>query len=278
MNSIFTYLGENHLALGIVAFCVWSSMYLFISTIVHRLEITKPLPKVSKVTISEALVSALQGFVCGGIGVLAVLHCRHDVIKIKYEPVVHYCTFGTGYFMYDLIAMFYANWLDLRDKGKAKSFIHTFKTYLRNNALMIAHHIILTSILFPALITYSTMGHFFAGCFFCMELSSPFVNFRVVLSKLGLKPTKLYLYNGILMMVIFAIFRVIVFPYMYIHYSLQQSFVLNISPFEAFQRIPKICHFFCSIIISPQLYWLSLMINGVFSVLLNRPKALDKYD
>ncbi|MCL4145213.1 UNVERIFIED_CONTAM: hypothetical protein GTU68_006261 [Idotea baltica] len=278
MDELLHFLGENHLALGIVSFISWSIIYFVMSTCVHNFSKTKPLSKLAKVHISEALVSAVQGFVCGGIGVLAVIDCRHDVLKAQNEAIIHYCTIGTGYFMYDLVAMYYANNLDLVDRKKSGTFLENFKSYLYNNALMIAHHIILTGLLFPALITYSTMGHFFAGCFFCMELSSPFVNFRVILSKMGMKATKLYLYNGIVMMIVFAIFRVLVFAYMYVHYSLQQSSFQNCSVYDAFLKIPLVCHFYCTLILSPQLYWLSMMINGVFSVLAKIPKALDKYD
>lgn len=276
--NILHFLGENHIALGIVSFLFWSLLYFIVYELVNHWSLTKSFTKVSRVHISESFVSAVQGFVCGGIGVLGVLKCQHDVMNAFYDPILHYCTFGTGYFLYDLIAMYYANWLDLLERGKLGSFEYNMKSYLYNNALMIAHHIILTAVLFPALIAYSSMGHFFAGCFFCMELSSPFVNFRIILSKLGLKRTKLYLYNGVSMMIIFAIFRVFIFIYMYAWYLYQQSIFLNISVFETFMKIPLICHLYSGLILTPQLYWLSLMVNGVFSVLTNKPKALDKYD
>lgn len=278
MNHILHFLGENHIVLGVVSFIGWCLIYFVVSKWVQNFYLTKTLSKLSKLHISEACVSAVQGFVCGGIGLLAVIQCRHDVLHAQNEPVIHYCTIGTGYFMYDLVAMYYANLLDLKEKGKFGTFVQNFKSNLYNNGLMSAHHIILTSVLFPALITYSSMGHFFAGCFFCMELSSPFVNFRIILSKMGLKSTKLYLYNGIFMMIIFALVRVLVFPYMYLQYTFQQSNIQNITLYETFRKIPIACHLYNLVIISPQIYWLSLMINGVFSVLAKRPKALDKYD
>ena len=95
------------------------------------------------------MVSSVQGWVCGGIGVVTVLQCKHEVLKALYPPVVHYCTFGTGYFIYDLFAMYHASILTLKDKNALGSFRSNFVFYLKNNGVMIAHHIVLTAILFP---------------------------------------------------------------------------------------------------------------------------------
>ena len=277
MLKILNNLADNHYLLGIVSLGAWSSLYIILSFLVHKVEFLKRYPLLSRIYVVESFVSIIQGFVCGGIGLLAVLNCKEDVMKLKYKLIDHYCVIGTGYFMYDLVAMYRSNTMQLKEKSESLSTLNCFTNYLRNCGLMIAHHIILTGFLFPALIKYSSMGHFFAGCFFCMELSSPFVNFRIILSKLGLKKTKLYLYNGITMMIVFAIFRVVVFLYMYFMYILQMTSG-GMTVLNSFLSIPLFCHLCCLLILSPQVYWLSMMINGVYVVLTNRPKALDKYD
>lgn len=278
MNTAIDYFAEHHIALGLVSLSCWTLTYLIISFFLHYSLYMKKYSKLSKVYISEASVSIIQGFLCGGVGLVGIWNCRHDVMGSTYMPLIHYRAIGTGYFVYDLVAMYYSNLLLLEEKNQLGTTLENFKKYLRNCGLMVAHHIILTAILSPALLIYSPMGHFFAGCFYCMEISSPFVNFRIILSKLGLKSSKLYLYNGILMMVVFAIFRVLVFLYMYVLFMLQMIASKGITMLEAFKMIPFVCHFSCLVIMSPQIYWLSLMINGVYIVLTKRPKALDKYD
>lgn len=43
----------------------------------------------------------------------------------------------------------------------------------------------------PQILIYRDgVGDFFVGCFYCVELSGPFTNMRVVLSRLGLKNTR----------------------------------------------------------------------------------------
>lgn len=52
-----------------------------------------------------------------------------------------------------------------------------------------------------------------------MEFSTPFVNFRGILSILQLKDSKAYVVNGLLMLVTFFIFRLAMWPYLYYWYS-----------------------------------------------------------
>lgn len=51
-----------------------------------------------------------------------------------------------------------------------------------------------------------------------MELSTPFVSIRGVLSRIGMKASKLYVVNGMLMLVTFFFCRIVMFPYVcYLH-------------------------------------------------------------
>lgn len=52
-----------------------------------------------------------------------------------------------------------------------------------------------------------------------MEASTPFVSLRGVLSKMGLKDTRLYIINGLIMLVVFFLCRVIMFPYVIYLYA-----------------------------------------------------------
>lgn len=54
---------------------------------------------------------------------------------------------------------------------------------------------------------------------FIMEFSTPFVSIRGILSTMQLKDSKVYVANGIAMLVSFFIFRVMMWPYLYYWYS-----------------------------------------------------------
>lgn len=61
-----------------------------------------------------------------------------------------------------------------------------------------------------------------------MELSTPFVSFRSILSIMGLKDTNWYIINGLTMLVLFFICRVAIGPYVLILYAN----VVNMSLFQ----------------------------------------------
>lgn len=52
-----------------------------------------------------------------------------------------------------------------------------------------------------------------------MEASTPFVSLRGVLSKMGLKNSKWYIANGLVMLVVFFLCRVAMFPYVIYLYA-----------------------------------------------------------
>ena len=134
----------NRLALGIVALCFWTALYLASNLVVNRL--TKDLSLLSRVIISESAVSSIQGLICGGIGIVTVLQCKHEVLKALYPPVIHYCTIAAGYFVYDLAVIYRASIVKLTEKNALGSFRSNFVFYLKNNSVMIAHHVLLTAL------------------------------------------------------------------------------------------------------------------------------------
>lgn len=54
---------------------------------------------------------------------------------------------------------------------------------------------------------------------YLMELSTPFVSVRSILSILGLKDSLAYVINGIFMLVTFFLCRILMWPMLYIWYS-----------------------------------------------------------
>lgn len=63
-----------------------------------------------------------------------------------------------------------------------------------------------------------------------MELSTPFVSVRSILSTIGLKDSTAYVVNGLLMLGTFFVCRVLMWPYVYYWYSgLVQMTVFQVS-------------------------------------------------
>lgn len=73
-----------------------------------------------------------------------------------------------------------------------------------------------------------------------------------------MKDTKLYAVNGITMILVFFICRILVFPYVFLCYARYA----NINFFTVFTVIPRKCIVGCAVLFSLQLYWFCLMAAG----------------
>ncbi|CAL4065544.1 unnamed protein product [Meganyctiphanes norvegica] len=265
---------EGQYAIGAYALAGWMALYLLISLALRCWNRTKDLSDLHRAHVTEGFVSGVQGIACGLVGLVIVYTCWHDVMGAKMNLAFTYSSIGTAYFYYDLWAMYYSNSLKL----VGASFIKRFISYLCSQPLMIAHHMVIIVLLFPAMVYHSPMGHFFVGCFFCTELSTPFVNARIIMSRIGLKSSKIYIANGFLMLILFSMCRVALFPIMYAVYLSQQT--KTPSHIQALIDIPIKCHLSCAVVLAPQLYWLNLMVRGAVTILKkDAPTALmEKYD
>lgn len=75
------------------------------------------------------------------------------------------------------------------------------------------------------------------GYVYLMELSTPFVSFRGILSILDLKHTTTYIVNGLLMLVLFFICRVLIGPYvLYIYSDIVNLTYLQVNRHKLFQN------------------------------------------
>ena len=251
---------KTQLAIGAYAFVAWVALYLLISTILRMWSRTNHLSKLHRAQVTESFVSGVQGVACAVVGIATVSACKHDVMGAKYPLALYYSSIGTAYFIYDLWAMYMSHY-----PKKRVGHIAFAVSYMEKNVLMVLHHIAIIFLLFPSLVYYSSMGDFFCGCFYCTELSTPFVNARVILSRLGLKNSKIYVVNGMVMLTVFAMCRVALFPLMYAAYLSQQT--VAPSHIQALLTVPIRCHLSCLLVLAPQIYWLSLMIRGAVAVL-----------
>lgn len=264
---------KTQLAVGAYALVAWFALYLLIASALRMWARTSHLPIAHRAHIAESFVSGVQGVACAIVGVLTVRACWHDVMKDQYPLAVYYSSIGTAYFIYDLWAMYKSH---VARTDTSFEFVPRLLSYLKKDVLMIVHHLTIVTLLFPAIVYHSPMGHFFVGCFFCTELSTPFVNARVILSRLGLKNSKIYVVNGLLMMTVFAMCRVAMFPVMYAVYLTQQT--VAPSHIHALASIPIMCHLSCLLVLAPQIYWLGLMVKGALAVMGVTSSDLDKDD
>lgn len=91
-----------------------------------------------------------------------------------------------------------------------------------------------------------------------MEVSTPFVSLRSILSKMNLKESRIYLINGLLMIATFFIFRILMLPYIFYWYSE----VVNKPFFVSINGLPRSCKLGMCVLFLPQYYWFYLMIRG----------------
>lgn len=146
----------------------------------------------------------------------------------------------------------------------------SFLRYLITHKLMVFHHLFIGSY---GLMVISFLRGGLGDCVFSfmymMELSTPFVSFRGILSIMGLKESKAYVINGLVMLFTFFWCRVFLMPYVCYYYSQ----VVNLPFFEAFWRLPRGCKISIMALFLPQLYWFRLMLRGAIKVFFGKKKS-----
>ncbi|XP_055600749.1 ceramide synthase [Uranotaenia lowii] len=146
----------------------------------------------------------------------------------------------------------------------------SFARYLITHKLMVFHHLFIGSY---GLVVISYLRGGLGDCVFSfmymMELSTPFVSFRGILSVMGLKDTKVYMVNGLVMLVTFFWCRVFLMPYVCYYYSQ----VVKLPFFEALWRLPLGCKVSILALFLPQLFWFRLMLRGAIKVFFTNKKS-----
>lgn len=147
--------------------------------------------------------------------------------------------------------------------SSGKMGIPSFVRYLISHKLMVFHHLFIGSY---GLVVISYLRGGLGDCVFSfmymMELSTPFVSFRGILSIMGLKESKMYVINGLVMLFSFFWCRIFLMPYVCYYYSQ----VVNLPFLEAFWRLPRGCKISIMALFLPQLYWFRLMLRGAVKV------------
>lgn len=106
------------------------------------------------------------------------------------------------------------------------------------------------------------MGDCIFSYIYMMEISTPFVSLRSILSRMNLKNSRIYVVNGLVMIGFFFVFRIMLLPYLFYAYS---SFA-NVPVWDAITSIPRVCKISLGILFIPQYYWFYLMMIGAVKV------------
>uniref|UniRef100_A0AAR5Q8J8 TLC domain-containing protein n=2 Tax=Dendroctonus ponderosae TaxID=77166 RepID=A0AAR5Q8J8_DENPD len=227
--------------------------------------------------ISNKLVSAVQAVFCCLTGLTSIQYsCTRNILKTSHYISEAYAWFGAAYFFYDVWSM-YKVWSAKVTQQKLEGvknqiLLKTMRltAYLTQNFMIVFHHVFIGCFGF-LVITYlrGGLGDCFFGYIYLMEFSTPFVSFRGILSKIGLKKSRWYVVNGLAMLITFFIFRVAMFPYVVNLFA--QS--INVDFFTAVKKLPKNCLISISLLLFPQIYWFLLMANGAVHVLCIKEKS-----
>uniref|UniRef100_A0A2K6GLW5 TLC domain containing 3A n=1 Tax=Propithecus coquereli TaxID=379532 RepID=A0A2K6GLW5_PROCO len=171
--------------------------------------------------ISTRLVSSVQAVLATGSGIVIMRSCS-DVVNGRHWLAREYVWFLIPYMIYDSYAMYLSEWYRTRDQDHGHST--TFRNFLSQNRLMIAHHAVILFVLVPV-------------------------------AQLKQQHTLLYKVNGILTLATFFSCRILLFPFMYWSYGQQQGLSLLQVPFN----IPFFCNVANAFLIAPQIYWFCLL-------------------
>ncbi|XP_053617446.1 TLC domain-containing protein 3A [Plodia interpunctella] len=242
--------------------------------------------------ITNKLVSAVQAALSCVTGVVVCLwSCTRDFMRSSHYMSEAYAWFGAAYFFYDIWSMYMVHvqmntgvdylkgklQRKLSKNGDArlssgdgaplsagKKPAPTFFEYCRYEPVILLHHLFIGGFGFLVIVYLrGDLGDCTFGFVYLMELSTPFVSIRGILSRLKLKSSKAYLVNGILMLLSFLFCRVLSLPYVCLLYSR----VLGVSYLEAIKSLPTGCKISICILLLPQLYWFYLMSAGAIKML-----------
>ncbi|ODN04213.1 Protein FAM57A [Orchesella cincta] len=223
--------------------------------------------------ITNKLVSAFQAVLATTTGVIVCSSCYNDVLHCSHPITLIYAWFGLPYFFYDTISMFYVSTIaDMKPKDSAwKKFFR----FVVKSPVIVIHHIVLAPVGFTLLVFFRDgvkNGDFFMGTVYLMEASTPFVCLRFILSKFRMKSSIWYAVNGLLMLVLFPVFRIVSLFYAAYLYGQQQL----MSTFDALYEMPfgwKIVFFLA---VAPQIYWYFLMWRGLVRMITKGTGPADK--
>ncbi|KRT80815.1 hypothetical protein AMK59_5041 [Oryctes borbonicus] len=280
-DRVTIYRGLLLSAYGAVFF---TSLYSLINHVTQRTGYGQKLVKKYKLSTADVLdasnkiVSAVQALLSCLTGIVIICYsCARNLLKTSHYISEAYAWFGASYFMYDIWSMYQVYYHasqsnsiqasqqngDIKSK-KTKQDTGKFWYYVRTNPVIIGHHLFIGLFGFSVIVYLrGGLGDCVFGYVYLMEASTPFVSLRGILARMNLKTTRLYMVNGLLMLVVFFLCRIAMFPYVMYLYAK----AADLDYLSAIASLPRGCKATMSILILPQVYWFYLMMRGATKIL-----------
>lgn len=211
--------------------------------------------------ISNKFTSSVFAFLACTCGLFVISRCGSSDYAAgdRFYILDNYLIFGVSYFFYDCCTMFIV--FSHEHNNEVIYSKINFQRFFAEKTLIILHHLLVPLIGFPALmISRGGYGDCILGTAFLVEASTPFVSLRVILCHLGLKKSKLYMLNGLAMLCSFFIFRVCIFPALYLWY-------IRMEGLHTLLSLPLWTHCAVMGLWAPQLVWFSKMVKGTIKLL-----------
>ncbi|XP_055906157.1 uncharacterized protein LOC129941512 [Eupeodes corollae] len=139
-----------------------------------------------------------------------------------------------------------------------------FLKYVITHPVMMIHHVFIGTFGLLVVTYIRGGGHCIYSYMFMMEFSTPFVSLRSILSTLGMKNSRAYIANGLVMLGSFFLCRIVMWPYVFYKYSE----VINSTFIDSIATLPRGCIISVLILFLPQVYWFFLMLKGALKVFL----------
>jgi hypothetical protein len=172
---------------------------------------------------AELLVSFTNGVVGSICSIVVVWQAREDVMLSR-APLLIPCTHWIAqYMLYDNYAMYNSAYYrkDIRTYPHLTTRLAVFA---RKKWSMILHHVLLLGFGY-ALVVYpwirNNKGDFIIGAFFLREVWNPFQNMAQILKQFQMQETTLYFLNGMSLVLVQLVARVLNWPLVIIIYTAQ---------------------------------------------------------
>lgn len=215
--------------------------------------------------ISNKLTSSTFALLACACGLYVSHSCgEEDVLNQRFYILHNYLIFGLSYFFYDCITMYMVYSTETKEDITISS--QQILRFCGERPLIIIHHILVPLVGFPAMmIARGGQGDCILGTAFLVEASTPFVSLRVILCHLGLKDSRVYVVNGLFMLVTFFICRVCIFPALYVWY-------VRLEGLSSLLSSPAWVHCAVAGLWCPQLFWFTKMLKGSIKLITDSKK------
>jgi len=218
--------------------------------------------------ISNKLTSSTFALLACACGLYVSQNCEEDVLNQRFYILPNYLIFGLSYFFYDCVTMYMVYSTETKENITVSS--QQILRFCRERPLIIIHHVLVPLVGFPAMmIARGGQGDCILGTAFLVEASTPFVSLRVILCHLGLKDSRVYVVNGLFMLVTFFVCRVIIFPFLYMWY-------IRLEGISSLLSSPLWVHCAVAGLWLPQLFWFGKMLRGSIKLITDSKKSKNK--